>query len=55
MARLLQATITVKYQAALSMAYGAGLRVAEVSGRTGTPGVYFGNESPRTMILAEKK
>jgi SAM-dependent methyltransferase len=33
----------------------AGFRVAEVSGRTGTPGVYFGNESPRTMILAEKK
>jgi SAM-dependent methyltransferase len=33
----------------------AGFRVAEVSGRTGTPGVYFGSESPRTMILAEKK
>jgi SAM-dependent methyltransferase len=33
----------------------AGFRVVEVSGRTGTPGVYFGNESPRTMILAEKK
>jgi SAM-dependent methyltransferase len=33
----------------------SGFRVAEVSGRTGTPGVYFGNESPRTMILAEKK
>jgi SAM-dependent methyltransferase len=33
----------------------AGFRVAEVSGRTGTPGVFFGNESPRTMILAEKK
>jgi integrase/recombinase XerD len=29
-ARLLQATTTVKYQAALSVAYGAGLRVAEV-------------------------
>ena len=33
----------------------SGFRVAEVSGRTATPGVYFGNESPRTMILAEKK
>jgi SAM-dependent methyltransferase len=33
----------------------AGFRVAEVSGRTATPGVFFGNESPRTMILAEKK
>ncbi len=33
----------------------SGFRVAEVSGRTGTPGVYFGNESPKTMILAEKK
>jgi SAM-dependent methyltransferase len=33
----------------------AGFRVAEVSGRTGTPGVFFGSESPRTMILAEKK
>jgi SAM-dependent methyltransferase len=33
----------------------SGFRVAEVSGRTATPGVYFGNESPKTMILAEKK
>jgi SAM-dependent methyltransferase len=33
----------------------AGFRVAEVSGRCATPGVFFGNESPRTMILAEKK
>src|SRR5215475_5055845 len=30
-ARLLRATTTVKYQAALSVAYGAGLRVAEVA------------------------
>src|ERR1700761_3632112 len=30
-ARLLNATTTVKYQAALSVAYGAGLRVAEVA------------------------
>jgi SAM-dependent methyltransferase len=33
----------------------SGFRVAEVSGRTATPGVFFGAESPRTMILAEKK
>jgi SAM-dependent methyltransferase len=32
-----------------------GFRVAEVSGRTATPGVFFGNESPRTLILAEKR
>jgi SAM-dependent methyltransferase len=32
-----------------------GFKVCEVSGRTGTPGVFFGNESPRTMILAEKR
>lgn len=32
-----------------------GFRVAEVSGRTGTPGVFFGAESPRTLILAEKR
>jgi SAM-dependent methyltransferase len=32
-----------------------GFRVAEVSGRLATPGVYFGNESPRTLILAEKR
>lgn len=32
-----------------------GFRVAEVSGRTGTPGVFFGCESPRTLILAEKR
>ncbi|MEO6419850.1 MAG: methyltransferase domain-containing protein, partial [Polyangiaceae bacterium] len=28
-----------------------GFRVAEVSGRVGTPGVFFGAESPRTLIL----
>jgi SAM-dependent methyltransferase len=33
----------------------AGFRVAEVSGRATTPGVFFGNESPRTLILAEKR
>ncbi len=32
-----------------------GFRVAEVSGRTATPGVFFGSESPRTLILAEKR
>ena len=33
----------------------SGFRVAEVSGRASTPGVFFGNESPRTLILAEKR
>ena len=32
-----------------------GFRVAEVSGRIATPGVFFGPTSPRTIILAEKK
>lgn len=32
-----------------------GFRIAEVSGRTSTPGVFFGAESPRTLILAEKR
>jgi SAM-dependent methyltransferase len=32
-----------------------GFKVTEVSGRTSTPGVFFGNESPRTIILAEKR
>jgi hypothetical protein len=32
-----------------------GFRVAEVSGRTATPGVFFGSNSPRTLILAEKR
>jgi SAM-dependent methyltransferase len=32
-----------------------GFRVVEVSGRLATPGVYFGAESPRTLILAEKR
>ncbi len=30
-------------------------KVCEVSGRTATPGVFFGNESPRIIILAEKR
>jgi hypothetical protein len=30
------------------MLHDNGFRVAEVSGRTGTPGVFFGCESPRT-------
>jgi SAM-dependent methyltransferase len=32
-----------------------GFRVAEVSGRPTTPGVFFGAESPQTLILAEKR
>ncbi len=32
-----------------------GFKVVEVSGRAATPGVFFGNESPRTLILAEKR
>jgi SAM-dependent methyltransferase len=30
-------------------------KVCEVSGRIATPGVFFGNESPRITILAEKR
>ena len=33
----------------------SGFRVAEASGDTSTPGVYFGAESPRILILAEKR
>jgi ubiquinone/menaquinone biosynthesis C-methylase UbiE len=33
----------------------SGFRVAEVSGRCATPGVFFGADSPRTIILAEKR
>ena len=32
-----------------------GFKVCEVSGRTSTPGVFFGHESPRTIILAERR
>jgi SAM-dependent methyltransferase len=32
-----------------------GFRVCEVSGRVATPGVFFGNESQRTIILSEKR
>jgi SAM-dependent methyltransferase len=32
-----------------------GFRVSQVSGRISTPGVFFGANSPRTLILAEKK
>lgn len=32
-----------------------GFRVAEVSGQCATPGVFFGSDSPRTIILAEKR
>jgi len=37
------------------MLHDHGFRVAEVSGRTATPGVFFGTDSPRTLILAEKR
>jgi SAM-dependent methyltransferase len=37
------------------MLHDNGFRVAEVSGGTGTPGVFFGCEAPRTLILAEKR
>jgi SAM-dependent methyltransferase len=37
------------------MLHDNGFRVAEVSGRTATPGVFFGCEAPRTLILAEKR
>ncbi len=32
-----------------------GYRVAQVSGREATPGVFFGAESPRMLILAERR
>jgi SAM-dependent methyltransferase len=32
-----------------------GFKVCEVTGRIATPGVFFGTESPRTIILAEKR
>lgn len=32
-----------------------GFKVSEVTGRTATPGVFFGSESPRTIVLAEKR
>jgi SAM-dependent methyltransferase len=32
-----------------------GFKVCEVSGKIATPAVFFGNESPRTIILAEKR
>ncbi len=32
-----------------------GFTVREVSGRVSTPGVFFGGDSPRSMILAEKR
>jgi SAM-dependent methyltransferase len=33
----------------------SGFRVAEVSGRVATPGVFLGGDSPQTLILAEKR
>jgi SAM-dependent methyltransferase len=32
-----------------------GFRVAEVSGRVSTPGVFFGADSPRILVVAEKR
>jgi hypothetical protein len=32
----------------------AGFKVLEVSGQIATPGVFFGSESPRCIILAER-
>jgi len=32
-----------------------GFRVAEVSGRVATPGVFFGADSPRILVVAEKR
>jgi SAM-dependent methyltransferase len=37
------------------MLHECGFRVAELSGRMETPGVYFGPESPRSIVLAEKR
>jgi len=37
------------------MLHDSGFRVAQVSGRLATPGVFLGADSPRTLILAEKK
>lgn len=37
------------------MLHDNGFRVTEVSGRMGTPGVFFGCEAPRILILAEKR
>jgi SAM-dependent methyltransferase len=37
------------------MLHDHGFKVCEVSGRISTPGVFFGHESPRTIILAEKR
>src|ERR1700733_4013969 len=33
----------------------SGFRVSDVSGRVATPGVFLGADSPRTLILAEKR
>jgi hypothetical protein len=33
----------------------SGFRVAEVSGREALPGVFFGQESPNLMIVAERR
>jgi SAM-dependent methyltransferase len=37
------------------MLHDHGFKVCEVSGRIATPGVFLGHDSPRTIILAEKR
>jgi hypothetical protein len=34
--------------------HGVGFRVTEASGRVSTPGVFFGELSPRLIVLAQK-
>jgi hypothetical protein len=35
--------------------HSVGFRVAEVTGHVGTPGVHFGSDSPRSIMLAERR
>ena len=37
------------------MLHGAGFRVLEVTGRDAVPGVFFGQESPNLMVVAERR
>ena len=45
----------VEYSMRVYSLHEHGFKVCEVSGRIATPSVFFGNESPRTIILAEKR
>jgi hypothetical protein len=36
------------------MLHGCGFRVLEVSGHRAHPGTYFGSESPRIIVAAER-